>query len=61
MLALVLASLVTTRLKWGPNATKLVTHTINKMQEIELIDWKPNVLKFCIKMVWLSLDELTMV
>ena len=42
MLALVLAWLVTTRLKWGPAATKLVTHTINQMQEIEVIDWKPN-------------------
>ena len=31
------------------------------MQEIELIDWKPNELKFCIKMVLLSHDELTMV
>ena len=40
MLALVLASLVTTRLKGGPAATKLVT--VNQMQEIELIDWKPN-------------------
>ena len=60
-LALVLASLVTTRFKWGPAATKLVTHTINSMQEIELIDWKPNSLKFCIKVVLLSHDELTMV
>ena len=29
MLALVLAWLVKTRLKWEPAATKMVTHTIN--------------------------------
>ena len=31
------------------------------MQEIELTDWKPNELNFCIKMALLSHDELTMV
>ena len=31
MLALVLASLVTTRLKWGPAATKLVTRAYNEL------------------------------
>jgi len=31
------------------------------MQETELIHWKPNQLKFCIKIVSLSRDELTVV
>ena len=31
------------------------------MQETQVIHWKPNQLKFCIKIVFLSPDELTLV
>ena len=47
--------------KWAPAATKLVTTQQNKMQETQLIHWKPNQLKFCMKITFLSPDELTVV